>query len=185
MLDVCNKVDKMNSYETTLDAHMTITGKTAEELLKNIHELCDVSTEYTLEGRSVLGKVVRVIDGDSVKVSIPVDGHVWTFPVRIDGIDCPEVRTRNKTEKELGIEAKNHVEKLVLGKIVSLKLGEFDKFGRLLGTLTTSDGVRVSDDLISAGLAVPYKGGKRPVWFLKGAHSDALASFRQSLINGT
>lgn len=171
----------MNSYEKTLDAHMTISGKAEDVLLQGIHDLCGVSTEYTLEGRSVLGKVVRVIDGDSVKVSIPVDGHVWTFPVRIEGIDCPEIRTRNAEEKVLGFQAKGRVEDLVLGKIVSLKLGEFDKFGRLLGSVTTSDGVNLSEDLISLGLAVPYKGGKRPVWFKKGVHNKSLESFRQSL----
>lgn len=172
----------MNFYEKTLDAHMTVTGKTGSVLLQGIHDLCDVSTEYTLEGRSVLGKVIRVIDGDSVKVSIPVDGHVWTFPVRLEGIDCPEIRTRNKREKELGFEAKRRVEELVLGKIVAMKLGDFDKFGRLLGTLTTVDGISVSDDLISSGFAVPYKGGQRPVWFENGAHTPSLLSFRESLL---
>ncbi|CAN0484072.1 unnamed protein product [Ectocarpus sp. 8 AP-2014] len=54
--------------------------------------------------------------------------------------------------------------KLVLGKIVALKLGKFDKFGRLLGSIETSDGVNVGDDLISKGLAVKY-GGKRHAWF--------------------
>ena len=154
----------MNLYEKTLDAHATITGKTSDQLINSIHDLCDISTEYTLEGRSVLGKVVRVIDGDSMKVSIPVDGHVWTFPVILSGIDCPEIRTRNEKEKDLGIQAKNRVEELVIGKIVALKLGEFDSFGRLFGSVTTSDGVDVSDDLISSGLAVRYEGGKRPSW---------------------
>ena len=154
----------MNFYEKTLDAHMTISGKSEDDLIQQIHDLCDISTDYTLEGRCVLGKVVKVIDGDSVKVSIPVEGHVWTFPVCLKGIDCPEVRTRNKREKELGLKAKSHVENLILGKVVSLKLGEFDKFGRLLGNVITSDGKDVSEDLVSMGLAVPYNGGKRPVW---------------------
>ena len=113
----------MNPYDKTLDAHMTISGNTSDELLQRIHDLCDISTDYSLEGRSVLGKVTRVIDGDSMKVSIPVDGHVWTFPIRVSGIDCPEIRTKNLREKELGFEAKSRVEELVLGKIVSLQLG--------------------------------------------------------------
>lgn len=154
----------MNFYDKTLDAYKTIYGKTDDQLLQCIHDLCDISTEYTLEGRSVLGKVVRVIDGDSAKVSFPVDGHVWTFPVRIADIDCPEVRTRNDKEKALGFKAKARVEELVLGKIVSLKLREFDKFGRLLGSIVTSDGVNVGEDLISRELAVKFE-GKRHAWF--------------------
>lgn len=155
----------MNPYDKTLDAHMTISGNTSDELLQRIHDLCDISTDYSLEGRSVLGKVTRVIDGDSMKVSIPVDGHVWTFPIRVYGIDCPEIRTKNLREKELGFEAKSRVEELVLGKIVSLQLGEFDKFGRLLGSIVTSDGTNVADDLISKELAVAFEGGKRHTWF--------------------
>lgn len=154
----------MNFYDKTLDAYKTISGKTDDQVLQGIHDLCDISTDYSLEGRSVLGKVIKVIDGDSTKVSIPVDGHIWTFPVRISDIDSPEVRTRNEKEKDLGLKAKARVEELVLGKIVSLKLGEFDKFGRLLGSIETSDGVNVGEDLISRGLAVKYE-GKRHAWF--------------------
>lgn len=154
----------MNFYEKTLDAYKTVSGKTDDQVLRVIHDMCALSTDYSLEGRSVLGKVVRVIDGDSSKVSIAVDGHAWTFPVRIVDIDSPEVRTSNEKEKALGFKAKARVEELVLGKIVSLKLGKFDKFGRLLGSIETSDGVNVGDDLISRGLAVKYN-GKRHAWF--------------------
>lgn len=154
----------MGVYEKTLDAYTTITGKTRSELLESIHNLCDFSTDYTLEGRSVIGKVIRVVDGDSIKVSIPIDGHIWTFPVRIANIDCPEVRTRNDKEKILGFKAKSRVEDLTLGKIVSLELGKFDKFGRLLGSVFTSEEINVGDRLISEGLAVEYSGGKRPDW---------------------
>jgi len=62
------------------------------------------------------------------------------------------------------VKAKNKVEELVMGKIVSLKLGEFDSFGRLFGIITTSDGIDVAEDLISSGLAIRYEGGKRPSW---------------------
>lgn len=155
----------MSFYDKTLDAYTMIYGKTPDEVLKEIHDLCDISTDYNLQGRSVMGKVTRVIDGDSMKVGIPVDGRVWTFGVRISGIDCPEIRTRNDREKALGFKAKKHVEDLVLGKIVSLKLGEFDKFGRLLGTVITKDGIDVGNSLISARFAVGYDGGKRHIWF--------------------
>ncbi|CAM9979230.1 unnamed protein product, partial [Ectocarpus fasciculatus] len=53
---------------------------------------------------------------------------------------------------------------LVLGKIVALRLGEFDKFGRLLGAIHTPEGVNVASDLVSKGMAVEYHGGKRPEW---------------------
>ncbi len=155
----------MNHYEKTLEAHATISGKTGDEFLQTVHDLCDIATAFTLEGRSAMGKVVRVVDGDSMRVSIPVDGHVWTFPVVLEGVDCPEIRTKNRREKDLGLDAKRRVEEMVLGKVVGVKLGEFDKFGRLLASLTTREGINVSEELVSLGLAVPYDGrGKRPAW---------------------
>ena len=111
-----------------------------------------------------MGRVSRVIDGDSMRVSIPVNGHIWTFPVQLTEIDCPEVRTKNLNEKILGLKAKKHVEDLVIGHVVSLKLGEFDSFGRLLGIVVTHDGVDVAEDLIKNGLAREFKGGKRQPW---------------------
>lgn len=151
-------------FQKVLGASTSLSGRTEDVELKSLETLCDISVPYTLEGRSVLGKVIKVIDGDSLKVAIPTGGHVWTFPVRIAGIDCPEVRTRDDEEKIMGYMVKEHVESLVLGKIVALQLGEFDKFGRLLANVHTSGGVDVALDLKENGMAVDYKGGERPGW---------------------
>lgn len=154
----------MGSFAETVAAYSTVFGKSKDEVLGDIHTQYQVSKEYSLAGRSVLGKVIRVVDGDSLKVAIPLDGKTRTFPVRIANIDCPEIRTRNAEDKALGFQAKARVEELTLDKLVSVDLGEFDKFGRLLGKIYTADDVNVGDDLISMGLAVDYTGGKRPSW---------------------
>ena len=67
-------------FKKTFLAYMALSGRSEEEELEVVHKLCDLSKPYTLEGRSVLGRVSRVIDGDSLYVSMPIDGHVWTFP---------------------------------------------------------------------------------------------------------
>lgn len=151
-------------FANVLRSNMTLSGKSQEDELASLGTLCDTSEPYTMEGRSVMGKVLRVVDGDSLRVAIPICGSVWTFAVRIDGIDCPEIRTKSDEEKILGHMAKDHVESLVLGKIVALKLGEFDSFGRLLGKIHTKEGVDVAEDLILNGMAVEYTGGKRKGW---------------------
>jgi len=154
----------MSLFDKTLEAYSTISGREPEDELKFIHEICDISRPYSLEGMAVLGRVSRVIDGDSMRVSMPVNGHIWTFPIQLVEIDCPEVRTKNLDEKALGLKAKKHVEDLVIGHVVSLKLGEFDSFGRLLGIVVTHNGINVADDLIKNGLARKYTGGKREPW---------------------
>ena len=152
-------------FKKTFRAHMTLSGRSEEEELEVVHKLCDLAKPYTLEGRSVLGRVTRVVDGDSLYVSMPIDGHVWTFPCRIQNIDCPEIRTKNIEEKALGLKAKAHVEEILSKKIVSLELGNFDSFGRLLVSVYTSDSISVADSLIENGFAREYHGGKREPWF--------------------
>ena len=154
----------MNHFHKTLSAYTTISGRTNEDELESISKKCDMSVPYSLENRSVIGKVSRVIDGDSMVVSIPIDFTYWTMPIRIKDIDCPEVRTRDLVEKELGFKAKAHVENLVGINIVSLQLSQFDKYGRLLAVVHTQDGTSVGDSLIEAGLGRLYDGGKRGGW---------------------
>lgn len=151
-------------FEKVLRASTSLSGRSDEAEIESVSRLCGISEAYTLEGRSTLGKVTKVLDGDSLRVAIPAGRQAWTFPVRIENIDCPEVRTRNEQEKILGYMTKEHVESLVLDKIVALKLCEFDKFGRLLAKVYTKEGVNVAEDLIERGLAVKYKGGERKCW---------------------
>lgn len=56
-------------------------------------------------------RVVEVIDGDTLEVEI-------VKRVRVRLLDCwaPESRTRDKTEKEKGLAARNHLDYLAAGK---------------------------------------------------------------------
>lgn len=155
---------EFNFFETVIRASSTLSGRSDEAELERVEKQCDISEHFTFEGRSMLGKVMEVVDGDSLKVAIPIGGQAWIFPVRLENIDCPEVRTRHDTEKVLGLKTKERVESLVLNKIVALKLGDFDKFGRLLAQVYTREGVNVAEDLIKNGMAVEYRGGERKCW---------------------
>ena len=134
-------------------------------------------------------KVVRVIDGDTIDVDIPVGFGITKTKQRCrsNGIDTPESRINTtkkgkkgykkiingKTlperirEKELGLESKARM-KALCGKevyIESLDGGKLDKYGRLLINLYTLDGINISATLIKEGLAIKYSGGrKKHVW---------------------
>ena len=60
-------------------------------------------------------KVIRVIDGDTVDVNIDLGFGVWLHKerVRIQGIDTPESRTRDKEEKVYGLAAKAELKVLL------------------------------------------------------------------------
>ena len=111
-------------------------------------------------------KVVRVIDGDTIDVDIPVGFGITKTKQRCrsNGIDTPESRINTKRqperirEKELGFESKARM-KVLCGKevyIESLGGGKLDKYGRLLINLYTLDGINISATLINEGLAIKY-----------------------------
>jgi micrococcal nuclease len=120
-------------------------------------------------------KIVKVIDGDTVDVDIDLGFGVWLKKerVRVNGIDTPESRTRDKEEKKFGLISKNRVKQLLpVGSTQILKTesdrnGEDKKgkFGRILGDFVFTKSVdggrltdRLSDVLIDENMAVKYHG---------------------------
>ena len=109
--------------------------------------------------------IKRVVDGDTVDIDIDLGFGVMLKDerVRITGIDTPESRTRDLTEKKFGLAAKERLKQL-LGKKSILKCKEYDskgKFGRILGDFTTNDGRMVTNVLVEEGHAVAYFGGSK------------------------
>jgi micrococcal nuclease len=109
--------------------------------------------------------IKRVVDGDTVDIDIDLGFGVMLKDerVRIMGIDTPESRTRDLTEKKFGLAAKERLKQL-LGKKSILKCKEYDskgKFGRILGDFTTNDGRMVTNVLVEEGHAVAYFGGSK------------------------
>ena len=115
--------------------------------------------------------IIKIVDGDTVDVDIDLGfGIVLSNErVRINGIDTPESRTRDKQEKKFGLAAKARLKSL-LGKTCTLKTqinksGEDmkGKFGRILGDFDVYDAATdswrpVTAVLIDEGHAVAYHG---------------------------
>ena len=113
------------------------------------------------------GRVVKVYDGDTITVATNVvndnvSDTFYRFSVRIRGIDCPELRTKNSSEKECAKIARRAVINTVYHKIVTLTNVSYDKYGRILADVSIDD-VSVSKMLLDKRLAVSYNGGtKKP-----------------------
>jgi len=92
-------------------------------------------------------KVVRVIDGDTIEVL-----HTGV-PVRIllRGIDCPE------KGQPYGDTAKHFTSEKTLGKLVTVKVKEIDKYGRRFADVILPDGSVLNRELLKAGLAWWYR----------------------------
>ena len=80
--------------------------------------------------RSARGEVVRVVDGDTIEVSL--DGE--TEDVRYIGVDTPESVTPGEPVECFGREASELNERLVSGREVRLRFDRErrDRYGRLL-----------------------------------------------------
>lgn len=93
------------------------------------------------------GKVTGVKDGDTFEVLY--DGQ--PEKVRLAEIDCPE------KSQPFGNNAKQYASDLCFGKTVTVtSTGKRDRYGRVVGTITTTTGMNVNEELVKAGLAWHY-----------------------------
>lgn len=111
-------------------------------------------------------QVISVYDGDTFTIEIPklpkVFGH--KLPVRVYGIDTPELKSKDPCERKLALEARNLTRSLILGKRVRLYHIDRDKYFRVLAEVQVGD-MYLKDALIEKGLAQPYFGKtKNAVW---------------------
>lgn len=109
--------------------------------------------------RAAEGTIVRVIDGDTVEISIANAVQ----PVRLLGISAPEDnRARGGQVQCLGPEATAALTGLLpTGARVSLTYGpqRHDSDGHLLAGVTTTAGVSASDSMAARGLALDATAG--------------------------
>jgi|TARA_Y100000289_G_C3910065_1_gene144112 micrococcal nuclease len=134
----------------------------------------------------------KVVDGDTIDVSIDLGFDVCTKQrVRLLGIDTPESRTRDLTEKKFGLLSKKKLREWCLKAVASekddieieLRCPEKDsrgKFGRILAEVWVSeDGewTNVNKWMCDNGFAVPYTGqNKADVEALHMANREKLRS---------
>ncbi len=101
--------------------------------------------------------VSAVVDGDTVVLERPVMGATQ---IRLVGIQAPKLALgrKNFPAWPLAAHSKRALEKLTLGKTVSLSFGgsERDRHGRLLAHLHAPGGVWVQGKMLSQGMARVY-----------------------------
>ena len=112
--------------------------------------------------------VVRVVDGDTVDVDIDLGFGVWMRKqrIRMFGIDAPESRTSNSSERQYGIAAKKFLTEMLDDKELILKTHKDakGKFGRILGEIwRTTDFAdqSINDYMVEKHHAVAYTGGDK------------------------
>jgi endonuclease YncB( thermonuclease family) len=105
---------------------------------------------------------VRVIDGDTVEVTVSV-----TAPVRLVSIDTPELR--DAKQKAAARVARDGAKAWIAtatadGHVIRARIHGLGLYGRLEGDLVDERGRSLAGDLLRRGLAVPTHGETRHEW---------------------
>ena len=86
------------------------------------------------------------------------------MPIRVLGVDTPEMRGKCQSEKLAARRAKQHTVALLRSaKVIELTNMQRGKYFRILANVII-DGMSLADSLIKNGLARRYDGGKRGGW---------------------
>jgi endonuclease YncB( thermonuclease family) len=139
-----------------------------------LREIGSVKRRFLPVPDHYIGLVNKVHDGDSLTISCEVGGKPCSLPVRIKGVDAPELCGKTSLEGEVGAAVRDAVSALCLGRFARLSECNRDKYGRLLARVEIVDrhsagdpaspvyGPKdVSDFLLDNSLAYPYDGGTK------------------------
>lgn len=117
------------------------------------------------------GKVIKVYDGDTITIATKLKSDenikidkcpVYRFSVRLNGIDTPEMKSKNENEKKHAILAKHFLSEKILGEVVRLENVSIEKFGRVLADVYHND-VNMNELMITNNYAVAYQGGTKEI----------------------
>ena len=117
-------------------------------------------------GTVIVSRVISVYDGDTFRVDIdsfpPIVGK--NIPIRLNGVDTPEITGKCQREKDLAIKARDFVRsKLSKAKEIKLTKLQRGKYFRVVANVMI-DGVSLEQELLENKLAYKYTGGKKSSW---------------------
>ena len=156
------------------------------EQIKEFKQYNINTSSFTLCNLNLIGRIVNIIDGDSLNIILPVFNNYYKFNIRLNGIDTCEMKSKTDDNKKKALKARisilnlltNHTYpetltkndlKYILDKDVILVWVEclnFDKYGRLLANVYQLDylsmnklkNTSLSEYLLQNKLAYEYTG---------------------------
>lgn len=111
--------------------------------------LISMITTINLSAEVLVGKVVRVSDGDTFTILLANHKQVR---VRMYGIDAPEIKGGQPYSQA----SRACLSEMIAGKMVEVYVHEYDRYGRALGTVSTKDIRDVNLEMLLAGMAWHY-----------------------------
>ena len=97
--------------------------------------------------QTIVGRVVKVADGDTITV---LEATNTQHRIRLKGIDAPE------SHQDFGTKSKQSLSSLIFGKEVTVAYDKTDQYGRLVGKIML-DGKDINLEQVKSGMAWHYK----------------------------
>ena len=147
--------------------------------LNDVANATDNLPEFSFEGLSVWAKCVDVYDGDTCRIVFIYNNKLVKCTVRMLGYDSPELKGTVGIEHQQALDAKYHLTRLlklneplvnhssdVKDRLVFVKMGAWDPFGRLLATVFHNDintdfSHSINSQMLTLPGSHPYDGGKK------------------------
>lgn len=96
-----------------------------------------------LNADTLFGKVVKIIDGDTIHI---LDSSKRRHKIRLFGIDAPEKK------QAYGNRAKNYLSGLIAGRVVKVEYNSLDRYKRILGVVFLEE-LDINAKMVSDGYA--------------------------------
>ena len=107
--------------------------------------------------------IASVYDGDTFKINLNCSLAVYCekVPVRVRGVDTPEIKGKTEREKKLAKKAKQFTKEFLSQEPVNLSDCGRDKYFRLLCDVKNGQGKDLARELIKHNLGYAYDGGTK------------------------
>ena len=128
---------------------------------------------FSFKDRIFYGYPTNIYDGDTFSLLFVYKDEVIKYRCRCTGYDSPEMKpslsNQNRdNEKALAHKAKERLIELLEKhetKMIKVKCGDFDKYGRLLIEIWNMvDNESINEIMIKEGHGKPYNGGTKEKW---------------------
>jgi len=149
-----SNINSINVFDTT---------SIYDLVLKNMDTPIDWKDTIPFVPPITSGFVIKVYDGDTITIASTMpylNSPLYRFSVRLNGIDCPEIKSKNEDEKTCALLAKTEMTNMILHKIITLKNVQTEKYGRILADVYIDD-LHVNKHMLDNHLAVAYDGGTK------------------------
>ena len=161
--DICVRITSDEPVKKTITLVDNKYLYNSTEWLDNIDKKIDWKDTTQFVPPIEKGIVIKVYDGDTITIASKLpytDSLLYRFSVRLNGIDCPEIKGNDEYEKQCAQIAKQELSNLIMNKIVTLKNVQTEKYGRILADVYIDD-LHLNNYMLEKRLAVTYDGGTK------------------------